>query len=145
MILSREAERRNPSGQHRVSGSGQAKIKGGADRNQGWIYSSCECTNGKDAQRYDGFIRGKVEVHFASWLDMKKENVEKLEYRPGLCRNEIKRWNPTVFERSREYVMFLFTKAMTVRSEVSGSLTRKIMFSDVSGVHYRANTIRDCT
>ena len=104
------------------------------------LFSSYECADGRDARRSDGCIRGercelrcvhfqepnvmtslgtgKVELDFMSWLDVKIEYVKQPEYRSRLCRKEIERWDPTVLERSHEYVMFLCTKAMTWRSRI---------------------------
>ena len=126
--------------------------RGGADPNQGWTYSPCECADGKDAQKFDGCVggerceprfvhfqetnamthldTGKVELGFMSWLDVNDEDVKQLEYRTRLCRKEIKLWDSTGLERFHEHVMFFFT-AMTWRSGVSRSLARKIMSSDV--------------
>ena len=126
---------------------------------------SCECVDGKDAQRSDGCIKGErcesrcvhfqetsvmtcldtgtVELDFMSWLDVNQEDVQQPEYRSKLCRKEIKRLDSTVLERSREYVMFLFSKAMTWKSEVSRSLVRKVMFSERSRVQCWADATRE--
>ena len=88
-------------------------------------------------------VSGQVELDFMSWLDVNDEHVKQPEHRSSSCRKEIKRWNSTVLERSHEYVMFFVSKAMTWKSGVSGSLARKIMFSDVSRVQCWADATRE--
>ena len=74
------------------------------------------------------------------WLDVNKEDAKQPKYRFRLCGKELKRWGPTVPGTSApigsfEYVVFLFSGAMTWRSGASGSLPRKVMFLDASRVH----------
>ena len=80
-------------------------------------------------------VSGRVELDFMSWLDVNEEDVKQPEYRPRSCkqgerweivREELQRWRPTVpgtflTMGSFEYVIVLFSKAMTWRSGVSGS------------------------
>ena len=54
-----ESVRCNPSRQHGSTGSGRAEIVKGADQTQGWVSSSGEHANRRDAQRSDSCIRGE--------------------------------------------------------------------------------------
>ena len=54
-----EARRCNPSRQHGFTGSGRAEIVKGADQTQGWVSSSDEHADGRDAQRSDSYIGGE--------------------------------------------------------------------------------------
>ena len=54
-----EAVRCNPSRQHGSTGSGRAEIVKGEDQTQGWVSSSDEHADGRDAQRSDSCIRGE--------------------------------------------------------------------------------------
>ena len=129
----------------------------GADQTQGWVPSSDEHVEGRDAQRSDSFIGGERCgsrcVHFqkpdvlkldgptqdllevsclveaprvwatyidipvipTSWLDVSEEDVKRLEYRSGLCRKIVKRWDRTV---PRMFVLMrsLYGAQLTVHS-----------------------------
>ena len=85
-----------------------------------------------------------VPVLPKKWVDVNKGDVKQPDYRPGLCGEELERWDPTMpgtFASMGpfECVMFLFSKALTWKPGASGPSARKILFLDASRAHCQAD------